>query len=264
MKENAKVLRLVEGALLLALATVLSLVKLVDLPYGGSITACSALPVLLIGYRHGTVYGLFAGTVYALIQLLVGMNTLSYFTTPLSIVAVILLDYLLAFTVLGLGGLFRRRMDQTPALMLAALLTGILRYTCHVIAGCTVWAGLSIPDSAALVYSLAYNATYMVPEVLVTVLGAWYVSRTLDLRGARPARRTVAGNAGGRWSLVAASVAVVALVADVVLLAPHLQDAETGDFIITGLAAANWPVVGAVTGAGALLCGLFAWLSRRK
>ena len=92
MKENSKVLRLVESALLLAIATVLSMIKLLDMPYGGSVTACSALPILLIAYRHGTGWGLFTGLVYSLLQLLLGMNTLSYCTTPLSVVAVILLD----------------------------------------------------------------------------------------------------------------------------------------------------------------------------
>ena len=50
--KNQKVVRLVESALLLALATVLSLIKVLDLPYGGSVTACSMLPILLIAYRH--------------------------------------------------------------------------------------------------------------------------------------------------------------------------------------------------------------------
>lgn len=265
MKENTKVLRLVESALLLALAAVLSLVKLLDLPYGGSITACSALPLLLIAYRHGLGYGLFAGTAYALIQLLLGMNNLSYFTTPLSVVAVILLDYLLAFAVLGLGGIFRRGRSQGQALVLGGLLTGLLRYLFHVIAGCTVWAGLSIPDSAALVYSLAYNATYMVPEVLVTVLGAWYFSRAVDVQGARPARVVKAdGTKRSLLSLAAAGVAVAALVADVVLVFAHLQDGETGDFVITGLGEVNWIAVTAVTAVGAALAALLEFLSRRR
>lgn len=81
---------------------------------------------------------------------------------------------------------------------MGAVLCGVLRYICHVISGCTVWAGLSIPTQAALLYSLAYNATYMVPETLVTVLGAWYLSRVLDVRGDRPTRAaTPPGSAGG-------------------------------------------------------------------
>lgn len=265
MKQKSSVLRLVEGALLIAVATVLSMVKLLDLPYGGSVTACSALPVLLIGYRHGTKFGLFAAFVYSLLQLLLGMNTLSYFSTPLSIVAIILLDYVLAFAVLGFGGVFRREgRSQGQALVLAALLTCVLRYVCHVISGCTVWAGLSIPTEAALLYSFAYNATYMLPETLVTVLGAWYLSRGLDVGGERLTRVATTGVSGRAFalSLCAKGAAAVALVADIVLIFRHLQDAESGDFIITGLANVHWLAVGIVTAAGALVFAVLTLLAK--
>lgn len=256
MKQQ-KMLRLVESGLLLALATVLSMVKVLDLPYGGSITAFSALPILLVGYRHGTPWGLLTAAAHALIQLLLGANTLSYATSPAAAVAIVVLDYLLAFTVLGLGGIFRRRTDsQSAALVGGALLTGGLRYLLHVIAGCTVWAGLSIPTEAALVYSIAYNATYMVPEVAVTALGAWYLSRAVNLqettlsrapqrqKESRPA--TVAGLLGGAALLAAA-------VWDVVEIFRPLQDPETGDFLIQNLNQVDWYLIGIVTAVGVLL-----------
>ncbi len=259
--KNRSVTRLVESGLLLALATVLSIIKVLDLPYGGSITACSMLPVMLIGYRHGVKHGVFAATAYALIQLLLGTSTLSYVTTPLSIAAVIVLDYILAFTVLGLGGVFRRGRPQGQALVLGALLTGALRYLCHVIAGCTVWAGLSIPDTAALAYSLAYNATYMLPEVLVTALGAWYLSRAVDLSGERPAR-VAAASRGGVWALISAGAVAVTAIVDIALVFAHLQDAETGDFIITGLANVDWLTVCIVTACGAAVAAVTAIAGR--
>lgn len=265
MKKSSSVLRLVEGALLIAVATVLSMVKLLDLPYGGSVTACSALPVLLIGYRHGTKFGLFAAFVYSLLQLLLGMNTLSYFSTPLSIIAIILLDYVLAFAVLGLGGVFRREgRSQGQALVSAALLVCALRYLCHVISGCTVWVGLSIPTEAALLYSFAYNATYMLPETLVTALGAWYLSRGLDVGGERLTRVATAGVSGRAFvlSLCAKGAAAVAVVADIVLIFRHLQNAESGDFIITGLASVDWLTVGIVTAVGAALFAVFTLLAK--
>ncbi len=267
MVKNLRVLRLVEGALLLAVAAVLSMVKLLDLPYGGSVTACSALPVLLIGYRHGTRFGLFSAFVYALLQLLLGMSTLSYFSTPLSIVAVIVLDYVLAFVVLGLGGVFRREgRSQGTALAGGALLVCVLRYICHVISGCTVWAGLSIPDEAALVYSLAYNATYMLPETLVTVLGAWYFSRCLDVGGEGLSRAGAPTESGGAFALHLCGMGalVAAAVTDIVLIFRHLQDAESGDFLITGLAQVDWLTVGIVTAAGVLLGGGLLLLARCK
>jgi len=266
MKQQTKLLRLVESALLLAVASVLSMVKVLDLPYGGSITACSALPILLVAYRHGTGWGLFTGFAYGLVQLLLGLNTLSYVTTPLSVAAVILLDYILAFAVLGLGGVFRRRCEsQSRALLLGALLTGVLRYVLHVVAGCTVWAGLSIPDTAALVYSLAYNATYMIPEILVTLLGAWYLSRALDVREAIPTRAKTAATLPAlslALSLLSAAALVVTTVWDIVLVFSRLQDAETGDFIITGLASVNWIQFAIVTVAGLAVAGVLSLTAR--
>ena len=261
--KSKSVTRLVESGLLLALATVLSMVKLVDLPYGGSITAASMLPIVLIAYRHGVRGGLVAATAYSLIQLLLGMNTLSYVTTPLSVAAVILLDYVVAFAVFGLGGIFRKGRPQGSALVLGILTTGALRYVCHVISGCTVWAGLSIPTSAALVYSLAYNATYMIPDVAVAAVAAWYLSRAVDLSGERPAR--VADTArSSAWSLVSAGAVAATAIADIALVFRHLQDGETGDFIITGLANVNWVAFAIVTAVGAVVAVVFAMIGKKK
>lgn len=266
MKQQTKLLRLVESALLLAVAAVLSLVKVLDLPYGGSITAFSALPILLVAYRHGVAWGLFTGFAHALIQLLLGLNTLSYATSPLAAVAIIVLDYLLAFSVLGLGGVFRRRAEhQGTALVLGALLTGGLRYVFHVIAGCTVWVGLSIPTEAALLYSLAYNATYMLPETLVTMLGAWYFSRAMDIRETQP-RRAAAVQPLDPPTLVCSLLSKAALLAaavwDIRTIFKPLQDAETGDFVIANLALVNWQTVGIVTAAGVAVW-LVLWLVQR-
>ena len=179
MSSNIK--RLCECSIMLALASVLSLCKLVDFPYGGSVTVASMLPIVLIAYRHGTKTGLLCGFLYGVLQQLLGLNTLSYAPSPEGAVAIILLDYLLAFSVIGLSGLFRK-MDISPSARLAsgALFACLLRYLLHVIAGATVWAGLSIPTEAALFYSLGYNATYMIPETLLLVAVAFYLGGVVD------------------------------------------------------------------------------------
>lgn len=265
MKQQ-KMIRLVESGLMLAAATVLSMVKVLELPYGGSITAFSALPLLLVAYRHGTVWGLFTAFAHALLQLVLGASTLSYATSATAVVAIILLDYLLAFTALGLGGIFRNRcQDQGTALIWGALLTGGIRYTCHVIAGCTVWAGLSIPTQAALVYSLAYNATYMIPEIIVTALGAWYLSRSVDLRELTPSRAKTAPVAPTAfWISFAGNAALLcAAVWSVAKIFAPLQDPESGDFVIQNLSLVDWSTVGIVLAAGVLLWA-GAYLLRRK
>ena len=119
---------LVESAIMIALATVLSVFKLAELPYGGSITLASMLPIAVLAYRHGTLRGLGAGLVYGVIQQLLGLKNLSYFTTPQSIVAIILLDYAVAFAVIGLAGIFRRLVRRQSA----AMLLGTLLAHCQV------------------------------------------------------------------------------------------------------------------------------------
>ena len=111
MSSNTKsrlAVRLTDSAIMIALATILSLLKLVDLPYGGSITLASMLPVLLIAYRYGTAWGLLTGFVHGVVQLVLGTSVLSYVTGAMSVAAVIVFDYFLAFAVIGLGGLFKK------------------------------------------------------------------------------------------------------------------------------------------------------------
>ena len=263
--KQQKMLRLVESGLMLAMATVLSFVKVLDLPYGGSITAFSTLPLILIAYRHGMWQGLLTAFAHALIQMMFGAQNFSHGFTAQAIIAIVALDYLLAFTVLGLGGIFRRKCEnQGTTLVLGVLLTGVLRYVFHVIAGCTVWAGLSIPNSAALIYSLAYNATYMIPETVVTALGAWYLSRAVDLRETMPARaKQTAKSSSFVLSLLGKTALLVAAVWDVLEISRSLQN-EDATFNITNLAQVNWGLVGIVTAAGVAVWGVCALINKKK
>ena len=260
MKKNSSI-RLTESAIMIAFATVLSLVKIVDMPYGGSVTAASMLPVVLIAYRYGTVWGLFTGFTSSLLMLVLGMNNLSYATSGAAAFAIIMLDYIIAFTVTGLGGIFRNTVKkQSAALALGTVVVCALRYICHVISGCTVWAGVSIPDTDGLIYSLGYNAVYMVPETIITVAAAVALGSALDFRkeGLVPLREN-AGMArrsfGAFFLLIAASVDALFLFSST-----QVENAE-GEvvFSITGLAQANWLLIGVIT-AGAL----FAYFAAEK
>ena len=91
--------KLTESAVMLALTFILSYLKLLDLPYGGSITLCSMLPPIFIAYRHGMLWGFGMGIANGALQLLMGMSSLSYATSAAAAVAIILLDYLVAFAV---------------------------------------------------------------------------------------------------------------------------------------------------------------------
>ncbi len=256
---------IVESALMVALATGLSVVKLLDLPYGGSVTVASMLPLIIIAYRHGVKWGLLTGVVYGAIQQLLGLDNLSYVTTWQSVLAVILLDYIIAYTVTGLGGMFKQAMPQHRALTVGALIVCILRYACHVLSGATVWAGLSIPTSAALAYSFGYNATYMIPETIVTVAAAYYIGSLLDFRNeaigyyrkeqkkSYPIIRAVAG-----------ILIVAAVVFDSIQIFAHLQNPESGEFEITGLANVNWLLVGLVSGVAIVIAIMLGIITSKK
>jgi thiamine transporter len=263
---QSKIRKMAECSMLVALATVLSVLKLVEMPYGGSITLASMLPIVVMAYRHGCGWGLISGLLYGVIQQLLGLNSLSYFTTWYSILAVMLLDYVLAFTVLGFAGAFRKRAaTQSHAMILGALLASLLRYILHTMAGCTVWAGLSIPTEAALLYSISYNATYMLPETIILLVTAAYLSSMLDFNRSIPTR--VRMEAGSRAGIVCRALsgllAIAAVTVATVLIFPYMQDPETGDFILHGLANVHWLSVAITLGAGAI-SSLALYLAARK
>lgn len=249
--------RLVESAILVALASVLSLVKLAELPAGGSVTCASLLPILIIAYRNGPLWGLGSGLVFSVVQLLTGLSVFSWVTGWQSIVAVVLLDYIFAFIVSGLGGIFRRQgRSQATALIYGALLVSLLRFICHLISGATVWAGLSIPDSAALGYSLVYNAAYMIPETIILVTAAFYLGSILDFSYEVPRRFPAERRQKPLRSLLvffAWLLPIAALVTDVALIVPHLQDAETAKFTFDYVSEVNWIAVAIVSGVAVLL-----------
>ena len=250
---------MVECAILVALACVLSVFKLVEMPYGGSVTLASALPILIAAYRHGSGWGILSGFTFAVVQQLLGLKTLSYVTGWQSVVAVIFIDYILAFTLLGLGGAFRKIFEkQSTGMAVGAVFACLLRYICHVIAGATVWRGLSIPDSAAMIYSLGYNATYMLPEAVVLTVAAVYIGSLLDFSRptlVRLAREERDIKAFPYHAVAGASILAAAIV-DVVLLAPYLQD-EEGMFTFARLGEANLLAVLIVSA----LCAVIAVLS---
>ncbi|MBP5624795.1 MAG: energy-coupled thiamine transporter ThiT [Lachnospiraceae bacterium] len=257
--------KLAEAAVMLAVATVLSLIKFIDLPYGGSVTVACMLPVVIISYRHGIKFGLLTGFVFGLIQQLLSLNTLSYVTTWQSIIAVIILDYIIAFMLIGLGGMFKKLSSQANALLLGTIVVCILRYICHVISGATVWAGLSIPTNAALIYSIGYNATYMIPEAIITAAVAYYVGSIIDFRNdtitnikkSEKQKLPVLKWIGG---LLLAS----ALIVDVRSIFMHLQNEESGEFDFTGFANVNWSVILIVSVTAIVIAAILFIVSSKK
>lgn len=272
---------LVESSLMIAFATVLSLIKLAEMPYGGSITLASMTPIAFIAYRHGTGAGLSAGVVYAALQQLLGLNSLSYVTGWQSVVAVILLDYVLAFTVVGFAGVFKGKfsadkMEVRSNRQKAELGTGmafvcVLRYILHTVAGATVWAGLSIPTEAALIYSIGYNATYMIPETIVNVLFAVWLGGIIDFSRDVPVRFAPGDeqtSSNDSTMALLRSMAVLLLflvvVADAAMIFPHIQHPDDGRFTFELLGNVKWAWVIVISAAGALFSLAIALVGKNR
>ena len=189
---------LTESAIMVALATVLSMLKIWEAPYGGSVTILSMAPIIVLSMRRGVKVGLFAGFAHSLIQLLLGLGTVAYVPTPMGIVVCVLTDYILPFTLLGLGGLFRDMKftkNATTNLFLAAalgaLLVTLLRYACHIVSGAVIWYALDLEwyadDPSHIVFqygpwmfSIIYNGGFMIPEIITTVIGTPILTKALS------------------------------------------------------------------------------------
>jgi len=207
---RTKTKRLTESAMLLAVAIVLELTAkmfIPEQPFGGQITIVSMLPVVLISYRHGVKWGFVAAFAYAMIEMAIGMKTVSaaflpgYFGDSAMIgnaLLMCLLDYALAFTALGLGGIFRDRIqNRGMGLMWGSLAALGARYLCHIGSGYILfkeyaewyftqegfpaWGSRLVeslsPELLGWVYAIVYNGMYMVPEMILTAIAAVIIAR---------------------------------------------------------------------------------------
>lgn len=174
MNTSSKTRLLVEGAMLIALATVLSYFKLLDMPFGGSITL-EMIPIAVMGYRNGAKWGCFTGFVHGLLQMIIGFSNVLYCATLLAQIGCILLDYLLAFSVLGLGPVFAKvcGSKKTAGIVFGAVVIGALRFVCSFLSGWLLWGSYAPEGMNAAYYSLVYNGAYMLPDTIImaVVLG---------------------------------------------------------------------------------------------
>ena len=190
-KSTTRTHALVKCALMIALATILSYIPIFKLPHGGSITLVSMLPIILVSFRRGPAWSLLTAFVFSLIQLLLGVSDLTYCQTLGAVVGSVLLDFLIAFTVLGLAGLIAKPIpNRLAGVCVGTLAVCLLRYLCSFLSGYIVWkdydyafewmtefgwgAQIASMGENALcwLYSAVYNGTYMLPEAILTTVVA--------------------------------------------------------------------------------------------
>lgn len=171
--QNEKTKILVEGAAMVALATVLSFIRVFRLPRGGSVTLLSMLPIVIFSIKRGMKAGLIVSFAYSLVQF--GQGVTDGGPTPLMLIGCIFLDYIGAFTALGVAGAFRTK--KLPGWIGGICLAVGLRFLMHFLSGSLIWhsfgelwEGFSTENT--FVYSFLYNGCYMLPELIFTVAGA--------------------------------------------------------------------------------------------
>ncbi len=214
MTRKTNTSRLTTSAMMLAMATVLALVcayvPFLNLPFGGGFTIASMLPIVLVSYMYGIKWGFFVSFTYSCIQIIMDLvlgkgSTIIALFTPASedymglvaAISILVIDYFIAYTALGLGGIFRNGIkSKTLAIVLGVVVALGARYVCHIVSGYIfygAWAewfftqegfykvGGVILDAfdgkmLSLIYSIFYNGLFMIPEIIITSVLAVPVS----------------------------------------------------------------------------------------
>ena len=154
--------QLVFCAMAIALAYVTSYLKLFSLPWGGSVTLCSMLFIVLIGNWYGVQTGIFAGLAYGIMQFLQEPYVLSFFQ--------VCCDYILAFAALGVAGFFA---NSSHGLLKGYIAAVIARGAFHALGGYLYWMDYmpeNFPQSLKAVYPIVYNYSFLLAEAVITVI----------------------------------------------------------------------------------------------
>ena len=125
MTRKFKIRMLAEGGVMIAMATVLSLVSIIKMPFGGAVTLFSMLPIAIFTYRYNVPNSIAVAIIFAIIQLLLGLKNFSYVKGAFSYFMVATFDYILAFGILGISGIFKNCKKQT-AIISSSIMTMII------------------------------------------------------------------------------------------------------------------------------------------
>ena len=145
--EHSKTRMIAEAGVAIAIAQVLSFITLFHMPQGGSIKAASMVPLMIFAYRWGGTRGIWAGIVYGILHFLLGFKSSIHYLS-------IILDYLVAYGVIGVCGYFKDNM------------TGLVSGS----SGAVVFASYAPQGQNPWIYSMIYNASYMVPDGILNIV----------------------------------------------------------------------------------------------
>ncbi|KAB3531162.1 energy-coupled thiamine transporter ThiT [Alkaliphilus serpentinus] len=144
---------MVYGSAAIALAFILSYVRLYRLPQGGTVTPASMLPMIIFSVMFGPIPGIIAGFAYGLLQYMQDGYVVHW--------AQFLLDYPIAFSLLGLAGLFRKN------LLAATFIAGFGKFIMHFLSGIIFFSEYAPEGTPVAIYSLVYNGSFMLADILI-------------------------------------------------------------------------------------------------
>jgi thiamine transporter len=168
LNQRRKVITLVETAIIAALAIVLNLVTPFQLwPNGGSVTL-TMVPIAILAFRRGLVPATTAGLITGLILLILPG---AFYAHPIQVI----LDYPLAFALLGIAGVVPVKDVNKPSSQIIKVVTGlvvagVLRLFSHFLSGVIFFADYAPKGQSVYVYSLVYNASYILPEIILSII----------------------------------------------------------------------------------------------
>lgn len=171
-KQKLNTEKLVASAVFIALAMVLSMIKVYKLPLGGSVTLLSMLPVCLLSLKYGIKWGFVCSFFCGVLQLGTDLGEVMSWGLDVRMwIGCIVFDYLLAFGILGLAGIFRKK--STPVMLTGVAAAVVIRFISHYISG-SIFFDIWMPEEFdnPFFYSLVYNGSYMLPELIFTLIGA--------------------------------------------------------------------------------------------
>lgn len=174
---------LVECAMMIAMSFVLSMLKIFALPQGGSVTLASMAPLVLVSYRHGLKWGIGTAFAHSLLQMVI-----QFYAPPVNsfwaFAGVIALDYVLAYTVLGTAAFFGKPFkSRTASAAVGAAAVTFLRFICSFLSGILIWGSYAPEGTPVWLYSLTYNGSYMLPEIIITTVVVLILVPVLDRVG---------------------------------------------------------------------------------
>lgn len=166
----------------IAICFIISFFPIFRLPFGGAVTMGKLLPLVFFTYIYGLKSGIFAGTIYGILQIMIFFH-IPPVKTPYAFVLSILLDYMIPYMAVGLTAIFKGVFSDIKKHFTASIVFSyLIRFICSSVSGIVIWSEYVPKQYNIWIYSLIYNLIYIVPEILISLIVCNVLLRFLVLK----------------------------------------------------------------------------------